>query len=161
LDHSAASSLSIKTVRSASAFAPNALKHFIDSYEEIRILTGATPDAPCNLHEFALERSADGTCASQRLQLPRPGAICVIPLTSFNRTNDWPFFPFGTQSRIERPNVTLSGRLRHRAHQLSRRAIVIANEQNVQICAVTDFSSAKFTKGDDGDLIGAKESDRE
>jgi len=67
-------------------------------------------------------------------------------LTSFNRTNDWPFFPFGTQSRIERPNVSLSGRLRHCADQLLRRAIVIANEQTVQICAVTDFSSAKFTK---------------
>src|SRR6266508_6080458 len=146
----ASSSLQIEKIRTASAIAPNALEHVIDFYEKAGILACAKPCAFCNLQEFVLQRSANAACASQSLQFPKLRPARIVRFVGFKGANNRPFFAFGAQPRIQRPDISLGGWLRHGSHKILRGANVLAHEQNVQVRAVTDLASPKFSERDDG-----------
>src|SRR4029077_8463414 len=153
----AVSGLQIEKIRSASALTPNALKHVINFYEKVGILSCATPCAFCNRHELVLQRPADAACASQRLQFPRLHSACVVRLVGFERTDNRAFFALRTQPCIQRPDVPLCSWLRHGDHKILRGVNVISHKQDVQVRAVADLASSKFSERDDGQLLTCEE----
>src|SRR4029453_13081742 len=85
------------------------------------------------------------------------GPVCVVGLISFKGANDRAFFSFGPQPCVKQPNISFSSWLRHRDDKILRGSNVVAYEQNIEVRAIADIASSKFTQSDHGQSFASKE----
>src|SRR6266480_7931238 len=114
--------------RSASSLALDTLEHIVDLHEEVGALASLSPITLCDRDESISSWTRNWSRTAEGVYFPKLSSLLVIPLISFERTNQRTLFPFGAQSCIDRPNVSLGSRVRHGGQELLRGAIVVANE---------------------------------
>src|SRR4030095_2392319 len=85
------------------------------------------------------------------------GPLCVVGLISFKGANDRAFFSFGAQPCVKQPNISFGSWLRHGDDKILRATNVVAYEQNIEVRAIADIASAKFTQSDNGQSVASKE----
>ena len=101
------------------------------------------------------------------MDFPKLRPLPVIRFVTFERTNEWTLISVGPEPRIERRQISFRARLRARPDQILRSADIAArlrlttarqaDEQHIQISAVTDFASPKFSERDDGQLVASRD----
>src|ERR1051325_6883882 len=101
------------------------------------------------------------------MDFPKLRPLPVIGFVTFERTDKWTLVPVGPEPRIERGQISFRARLRACPDQILRSADIPArlrlttarqaDEQHIQIGAVTDFASPKFAERDDGQLVASRD----
>src|ERR1700730_11556139 len=91
------------------------------------------------------------------MNFPELRALAVIRFVSAERHNKRTFLPVGAKSRIERSDHAFGARLRHGGDQVLCATGVVADEHDIKIGAITQFSTSKFAERNNGQIFATDE----